>query len=120
MPFFIIIGLIFLSLLLAWALKEFIFVFVESVKFNTFLIRNYKEIWRQITSIGPIGPGLSNPFATYKWLRSNFESADAKLMSLKSGLKKRYDSFLISFVAFAVYLTLFCLIGDALFAVSGK
>lgn len=115
MPRFVIIGLIFLLLLLAWVLKEFLSAFVASSNFNIYIMRNHKEIWRQITSIGSGGPGLSNPFSTYKWLRSNFESNDAKLITLKCELKTHYDRFLVSFLSFSVYLTLFYFIGNMLF-----
>ena len=113
--FYIIVTLIVL-ILTAWVLITFFPALIANISLDIYLFKNQRKIWEKITSIGPLGPGLSNPFAYHKWLNSSDDDIhDSQLLNLKKAAKKHSKRFLLSFSILSACLTFFLLIFYAIF-----
>jgi hypothetical protein len=60
--------------------------------------------WRELTSIGKFGPGLSNPLRVIPYLFGDKQTGDENLLRLKDSARVGVRYFLIWFATFAVSL----------------
>lgn len=56
-------------------------------KLNRYLKKHNYQKWRELSSIGSYGPGLSNPLRGIRYLFSNSQEKDEALLRLKDSAK---------------------------------
>jgi len=71
--------------------------FVRLFKLNSYIKKNHHRKWKEITSLGKFGPGLSNPFRAWPYIFNNTKETDEKLLRLKNSAKMSLRYFLIMF-----------------------
>jgi hypothetical protein len=73
-------------------------------KLNRYLKENDYQKWREITSIGSSGPGLSNPFRAWSYIFKNTKEIDEDLLRLKDSARISLRYSLIWFGTFVFSL----------------
>jgi hypothetical protein len=94
-------------LILSWVTTVF-----NSFKLQNYLKNNHYDKWRELTSVGKIGPGLVNPFKGLAFLSKEMEG-DEQLLRLQDRTKisVRYSvicgiTFIISLVGGFIILSM--------------
>ena len=92
----------------------FLFTATRQAKLGRYIKENDYRTWREMTSIGKYGPGLSNPFKGIAYLFKESEETDEKLLRLKDSARVSTRYFLIWFattaitiIAIVIYLLIF-------------
>ena len=80
----------------------FIFTATRQAKLGRYIKKDDYRTWRDLTSIGKYGPGLSNPFKGIPYLFKESEETDEKLLRLKDSARISTRYFLIWFATTAV------------------
>ena len=80
---------VYLIMCTIWFFKEGIHVMIIATTLSKYLKKYRYELWRNLTSIGHVGPGASNPFRFFKWLYGTKHIDDEKLLRLTDSLKIR-------------------------------
>jgi len=75
----------------------FIIMSVRHAKLGRYIKKHDYKVWRELTSIGPYGPGLSNPFRGISYLFKESEETDENLLRLKDSAKISTRYFIIFF-----------------------
>lgn len=52
-----------------------------------YLKKNYKDQWIDLTSIGPMGPSMSNPFLWFRYLYDESKNDDSTIIHYKKRLR---------------------------------
>lgn len=66
--------------------------------------RRHDSTWRELTSLGKLGPGVANPWRSTSWLFAEAEHADEALLRWKDRLRIRVRWFITSGIAFLLTL----------------
>ena len=66
---------------------SWIITIVRLFKLDKYLKKNDYQKWREITSLGRLGPGLSNPFRAWSYIFKNTKELDEVLLRLKESAK---------------------------------
>jgi hypothetical protein len=85
-----------LVLVVSWIITMF-----RLFKLNSYLKKNDYQKWREITSLGNFGPGLSNPFRAWPYIFKNTKECDEELLRLKDSAK---ISMRYSFIWFGTFV----------------
>jgi len=97
---------VFLSINGVWLIKEVIHAFFLSYRLNQYIKKHNYQKWRELTSIGSAGPGLSNPFKWIPWIFTNENNEDENITRLKDKLRIRHRwIFLIIISIFVTIIT---------------
>jgi hypothetical protein len=80
----------------------FLFTATRQAKLGRYIKKNDYRTWREMTSIGKYGPGLSNPVKGITYLFKESEETDEKLLRLKDSARISTRYFLIWFATTAV------------------
>jgi hypothetical protein len=80
----------------------FIVTATRQAKLGLYIKKNDYRTWRELTSIGKYGPGLSNPFKGISYLFKESEETDEKFLRLKDSARISTRYFLIWFATTAV------------------
>jgi hypothetical protein len=75
----------------------FIFTATRQAKLGRHIKKSDYKAWRELTSIGKFGPGLSNPFKGISFLSKESSDIDEKLLRLKDSARASTRYFLIWF-----------------------
>lgn len=79
-----------------------IYLVINSVRLSFYLKKkNYKR-WCELTTIGNIGPGLSNPFRGFSYIYSTRDNEDENILRYKNNIR------------FAIKLAAFMLVAMAI------
>lgn len=57
--------------------------FITNMKLFSYLKKNLPERWNHLTTIGAMGPGMSNPFRWFPYLYNDEDTADPTVFRLK-------------------------------------
>jgi hypothetical protein len=87
-----------------------IFSFFRLLRLGGYLKKNDYQTWRELTSIGNYGPGLSNPFRTITYLFRKSDVNDERLLRIKDAARISTRYFLIWFTTLAATIIIGTLI----------
>lgn len=58
-------------------------VFIVNLRLGFYVKKNQYDQWKKLTTIGPMGPGMSNPFLWFNYLYSDLKQDDRTIYKFK-------------------------------------
>jgi len=102
------IALILLIISIFVYISFFIYSGIKGSRLYSYLYKNYNKRWKELTSIGKLGPGFMNPFRGFPYIYNNIDIEDEKILKFKISIRKGLRFTLFSFLT--VIITSFFLV----------
>ena len=105
----IFIGALLISYLIT--LYGWVYSYIYSHKLYSYLKQNNYDRWRELTSVGRYGPGLSNPIRGFKYIYSDQDNENERVLRLKDSIKIGFRHFIIGLLSMLVNFAILVFIG---------
>lgn len=84
-----------------------LFTMYKGYKLMSYLKKNKYDRWREITSIGKVGPGAVNPFRGFSYIYGQKDNNDEYILRLKDSIKVGHRWIIISLLTMVVTIVMF-------------
>ena len=89
---------------------SFLYVYLYSWKLSFYVKKNKYDRWRELSTIGPFGPGLANPFKGWRYIYGEVDNEDEIILRYKDKIKAGFRlSFFMAVAMFVNALMVFYL-----------
>lgn len=95
-----------LLVLLLSVLLCFLYGYVNNLRLYFYLKKTRYGLWRNLTMIGGFGPGASNPFRWWPYLKQPHESDDLRITRYKNRIRTSWCCSIRWLVIMCAYLVL--------------